>query len=59
MHPTLLQIEDVDPDIFRQVLKYLYTKTCDLFKVYKIAFYLYFTNVGWGENKSYLILTEK
>jgi len=28
--PVILEVEDVLPQIFEQILKYLYTKTCDL-----------------------------
>ena len=28
--PVILEVEDVLPQIFQQILKYLYTKTCDL-----------------------------
>eukprot|EP00090_Calanus_glacialis_P008375 TRINITY_DN16703_c0_g1_i1.p1 TRINITY_DN16703_c0_g1~~TRINITY_DN16703_c0_g1_i1.p1 ORF type:complete len:1265 (-),score=475.87 TRINITY_DN16703_c0_g1_i1:242-4036(-) len=30
--PTIIEIDDIHPDIFKQVLQFLYYKTCDLFK---------------------------
>jgi len=31
-NPTVIEIDDIHPDIFKQVLQFLYYKTCDLFK---------------------------
>lgn len=30
--PTIIEIDDIHPDIFKQVLQFLYYKTCDLFQ---------------------------
>jgi len=32
LNPTILEIQDIQPQIFTQILKYLYTKSCDLLK---------------------------
>eukprot|EP00092_Neocalanus_flemingeri_P007797 GFUD01008418.1.p1 GENE.GFUD01008418.1~~GFUD01008418.1.p1 ORF type:complete len:1264 (-),score=415.99 GFUD01008418.1:202-3993(-) len=31
-NPTMIEIDDIHPDIFKQVLQFLYHKSCDLFK---------------------------
>jgi len=32
LHPTIVEVVDIQPKIFKYILQYIYTKTCDLLK---------------------------